>query len=312
MRLIRLLLVDEGAVLLRAAGNILWEAEPDLLLNTADDGEQALVHLQSNSADLIVINPNLLSVPYDIFLDKVKALSPLGRVILVHTWTKSLSTVDSLRLQAYRGLSRRLADCRTANTSPAEGYSRFSYNSAGLLILSDQIFQDLSAALKQLQRDISAAAVYLTDSNAFILGRADANLKLDPRLMNAALEQSLQRIYETGQLPGHGLESMHLAYRGIDRKNLYLFKVSGQLMLFLLVESGGADSYFESVWTKSFQTVAQLRHLLNGGFGKTAPFAGVDGRVSQTTAGEAEVGNTEAGAPAIKQQKDKPSFKVLL
>jgi DNA-binding NarL/FixJ family response regulator len=312
MRLIRLLLVDEGAVLLRSAGNILWEAEPDLLLNTAEDGEQALVHLQSNGADLIIINPNLLSVPCHIFLENVKALYPSGRVILVHTWRKNPSAVDSLRLQAYRGLSRRLAECRQANTSPVEGFSRFSYNSAGLLILSDQIFQDLSASLKQLQRDISAAAVYLTDSNAFILGRADANLKLDPQLMRAALEQSLQRIYETGQLPGHGLESMHLAYRGIDRKNLYLFKVSGQLMLFLLVESGWADSYFESVWTSSFQAVAQLRHLLNGGFGKTAPFAGVDGRVSQTAAGEAEVGNLEADAPAVKQEKDKPSYKVLL
>jgi hypothetical protein len=318
MRLIRSLLVEDGAVLVRAAGNILWEAEPDLLLNVVVNDQHCLAHLQNNTVELVIVNPATVEMPLSALVQEIHKLSPAARVLFVHTWSLNPANNETQRMQAYRGVARFLAESRAANRPVGESFARFSFSSAGILILSDLVFADLTEALVQLLGDANAAAVYLTDSNARILSRAETSLKIAPEEINTALEKSLARIYETGQLPGHGLESMHLAYRGIQKKNLYLFKVSGQLLLFLLVDSGGSESYFEAVWNTSFQTVAQLRHLLSGGFGKTAPFAGVDERLKQASPGQSVSPNQPASsaAPAStandKPGQDKPAYKVLI
>jgi DNA-binding NarL/FixJ family response regulator len=317
MRFVRLLLVEDGAVLVRAAGNMLWEAEPDLLLNVAANDAQCLSMLQANPADLVIADAAVIAQPLPVFLEQVAQLSPGARVVLLHAWGSNPATTESQRIQAYRILSKRLADGRASKREVSESFARFCFSAAGQLLLSDQIYQDVSQSLAQLMQETGAAAVFLTDSNARVLSRVETVLKISPEQISAILQNSLSRIYETGQLPGHGLESVHLAYRGIERKNMYMFKVSGQLLLFLLVDSSGSDSYFEAVWNSSFQAVAQLRHLLNGGFGKTAPFAGIDQRVKQSSTpptgktGPLVPGSSQPGDPD-HPDPEKPAYRVLL
>lgn len=313
MRLVRMVLVEDGAVLVRAAGNMLWEAEPDLLLNVAANDAQCLSLLQSSPAELVAANVALIEMPLPSFINQVLTVCPEARVLLMHVWAPNLTTAESQRIQAYRGVAKRMNDARAAKHAVAEAFARFSFSSAGQLILSDQVYLDLSQSLGLLLQETKASAVYLTDSNAKVLAQVETSQRIPAAQIAAILESSLSRIYETGQLPGHGIESMHLAYRGIDRKNMYMFKVSGQLLLFLLVDSGGSDSYLESVWNSSFQAVAQLRHLLNGGFGKTAPFAGVDQRVKQSPAPTDPL-NKGALPPDAKENHDveKPAYRVLL
>jgi hypothetical protein len=317
MRFVRLLLVEEGAVMVRAAGNMLWEAEPDLLLNVAESDTHCLSLLQANPADLVVADAASIKMPLESFIHQVQSLCPAARVLLLHAWAANPVNSESQRIQAYRGVAKRLAEGRASGRSVIEIFARFCFSSAGQLLLSDLVYQDLTQSLHQLLQETRAAAVYLTDSNARVLSRAETTLKITTSQVAAILENSLSRIYETGQLPGHGLESMHLVYRGVDKKNMVMFKVSGQLLLFLMVDRGGSDSYFEAVWNSSFQAVAQLRHLLNGGFGKTAPFAGVDQRVKQSSlpaSGSTDALKNIPAQPSILDSSDaeKPAYRVLL
>jgi predicted regulator of Ras-like GTPase activity (Roadblock/LC7/MglB family) len=132
----------------------------------------------------------------------------------------------------------------------------------GILILSDERYRQVSQALNQLQADIGARCIFLTDGDGHFIARVGNVEKLPLEQIASLVGGSVATLLEAGRVIDGETDTVNLAYREGKRENLYVINIGPQLLLIMVTEHGPYSSKLGTVWFYAQRAALALREKL--------------------------------------------------
>jgi CheY-like chemotaxis protein len=250
------LIVDDEDGVLSVLKNSLRKLGDQFRVSTATGGEEAMDMLIQRKYDLVVTDYKMAGMNGLELMEKVHAAHPETRVILMTAYGSAAVESEASRLQAYRYLAKPLEIeafrkiVREAAGADAE--------TSGILVLAEKDYREVDRILCQLQGDVAARCILLTDSEGRCMARAGNVEDLDLAQIGSLLGGSMTTLGEAGRAVDPSNEGVNLAYREGKREDLYAVNV-GPFLLVIVVDRGPYSSRLGSVWYAAQKAAAELR-----------------------------------------------------
>lgn len=255
------LIVDDEEAILSVMQHSLKKLGADCHVVTAADGYVALERLQQQPFDLVVTDYRMAGMNGLELLEAIRTLQPNARVILMTAYGNSTLEAEAKRLEAYRYLTKPL-ELDNFRQIIREALEDMAVSRPGILILSDERYRQVNGLLDQLQCDIGARCIFLTDADGHFFARIGDLGDLPLEQIASLVGGSVATLLEAGRIIDGEADTTNLAYREGVHDNLYVVNVGRQLLLIILIERGAYSSRLGSVWYYAQQASQALREKL--------------------------------------------------
>jgi CheY-like chemotaxis protein len=252
------LIVDDEDGVLSVLKNSLRKLGEEFRVSTAAGGEAALEQLIQRKFDLVVTDYKMAGMNGLELLEKIHSAHPDTRVILMTAYGNAAVEDEASRLQAYRYLPKPL-EIESFRQIVREAAG--SAGSAGILVLSEKNYREVTGVLTQLQGDVGARCILLTDNDGRQIARTGDMEDLKLPQIASLLGGSITTLDEAGKTIDKNEEGVNLAYREGKHESLYVVKV-GQFLLILVIDRGPFSSRLGSVWYSAQKAAVDLREKL--------------------------------------------------
>jgi CheY-like chemotaxis protein len=256
------LIVDDEDGVLSVLKNSLRKLGEQFRVSTAAGGEAAMDLLIQRKFDLVVTDYKMAGMNGLELLEKVRAIRPETRVILMTAYGSAAVETEASRLQAYKYLAKPL-EIEAFRQIVREAAGSASADTSGILVLSDQDYRDVDRVLCRLQGDVAARCILLADSEGRCLARAGNIEDIDLTQIAALLGGSMTTLDEAGKAVDKNTEGVNLAFREGKHEDLYAVNI-GSFLLILVIDRGPFSSKLGSVWYSAQKAAAELRVPLGG------------------------------------------------
>ncbi|MGB7539150.1 MAG: response regulator [Anaerolineales bacterium] len=257
------LIVDDEDGVLSVLKNSLRKLGGQFRVATAAGGEAAMDMLIQRKFDLVVTDYKMAGMNGLELLEKVRAVRPETRVILMTAYGSAAVETEASRLQAYKYLAKPL-EIEAFRQIVREAAGSASPDSSGILVLSDQDYREVDRVLCRLQGDVAARCILLADSEGRCLARAGNFEDIDLTQIASLLGGSMTTLDEAGKAVDKNAEGVNLAYREGKHEDLYAVNI-GSFLLILVIDRGPFASKLGSVWYSAQKAAAELREKFRSG-----------------------------------------------
>jgi len=251
------LIVDDEDGVLSVLKNSLRKLGEQFRVSTADGGEAAIDLLIQRKFDLVVTDYKMAGMNGLELLEKVRAIRPETRVILMTAYGSAAVETEASRLQAYKYLPKPL-EIEAFRQIVREAAGSAAADSSGILVLSDQDYREVDRVLCRLQGDVAARCILLADNDGRCLARAGNVEDVNLTQIASLLGGSMTTLDEAGKTVDQNTEGVNLAYREGKREDLYAVNV-GAFLLILVIDRGPFSSKLGSVWYSAQKAATELR-----------------------------------------------------
>ena len=267
------MIVDDEEAILTVLKNSLKKLGPDYYVNTVTNGPSALDMIAQGYYDLVVTDYKMVGMNGLELADSIHALTPQTKIILMTGYGNALLEAQTNRLPVYRYLTkpleidifRQMVKEAMEPTPKEPGVSRM-----GFFMLSDECYHRVNRLLTQLQIDIGARCVLLTNADGRFVIRVGNADSLPLEQITALTAGSIATLVEAGRAIDGNPDSINLAYRESTRDNLYAMNVDRDLLVVVIIEQSPFSSRLGSVWYYARQTILAIREVINNSEKKVA------------------------------------------
>jgi two-component system response regulator (stage 0 sporulation protein F) len=253
------LIVDDEDGVLSVLKNSLRKLGEQFRVSTAAGGEEAMDMLVQRKYDLVVTDYKMAGMNGLELIEKVRAVHPETRVILMTAYGSAAVETEASRLQAYKYLAKPL-EIEAFRQIVREAAGSASPDSSGILVLSDQAYRDVDRVLCRLQGDVAARCILLADNEGRCLARAGNVDAIDLTQIASLLGGTRTTLDEAGKAVDPNTEGVNLAFREGKREDLYAVNI-GSFLLILVIDRGPFSSKLGSVWYSAQKTATELREM---------------------------------------------------
>jgi CheY-like chemotaxis protein len=251
------LIVDDEDGVLSVLKNSLRKLGEQFRVSTAAGGEAAMDMLIQRKYDLVVTDYKMAGMNGLELLEKIHAVHPDTRVILMTAYGSASVESEASRLQAWRYLAKPL-EIEAFRQIVREAAGSVPDDSSGILVLSEKDYRDVNRILCALQGNVAARCILLADSEGRCLARAGNIEDLDLTQIASLLGGSMSTLDEAGKAVDPGDEGINLAFREGKRQDLYAVNV-GSFLLILVIDRGPFSSKMGTVWYGAQKAAGELR-----------------------------------------------------
>lgn len=304
------LIVDDEESILSVLKNSLKKFGSAFHVETASSGALALEILAKQSIDLVVTDYRMEDINGLELIEAVHALQPDARVILMTAFGNSGLESEASRLQAFRYLTKPL-EITTFREIVKEALDNFAISRPGILILSDERYRQVNGLLGQLQSDVGARCIFLTDGNGHFIARTGDVAGLPLEQIATLVGGGVASLLEMGRMLDGEADTINLCYREGKNENVYVLNIGSQFLLIIICERGPYSSRLGSVWYFAQQTTAELRKRL--GEAEYASLPPLNGAAIQQALDE-ELDNLFgeiADPPIEKSSQSRPTGEIV-
>lgn len=267
----RILIVDDEESILFVLKNSLRKLGEQYQIATATSGFHALEQLRQATFDLVVTDYRMNGINGLQLLASIRDIQPQTRVILITAYGNESLRSEAERLHAYRYLTKPL-DIGVFRQIVQEALrGDVAVSRPGILILSDQRYQQALDLLTNLQGEVGARCIILTDANGQTIAQVGDVSHLQVAEIASLLSGGMATLQAAGQVLDQDTNAINLSYREGQRDNLYAINIGQQLLLILVIEHSAYSSRLGSVWYYARQTAVSLRQTLGEAEYATAP-----------------------------------------
>lgn len=242
-----ILIVDDEDAILSVLQKSLIKLGSEYHVVTAPDGFAALEQLKKHSFDLVVTDYKMAGMNGMELLGKIREEQPATRVILMTAYGNVSIETEAQRLEVYRYLSKPL-EIDMFRQIVKDAMQDTAVSKPGILILSDDRYRQVVQILNQLQGDIGARCIFLTDAEGHFIARIGLVEKLPLEQIATLVGSSVATLLEAGRMIDGETDTINLAYREGKRENLYVVNIGRQLLLIFLIDRGPYNSRIGSIW----------------------------------------------------------------
>jgi ActR/RegA family two-component response regulator len=251
------LIVDDEDGVLSVLKNSLRKLGDQFRVSTAAGGEEAMDMLIQRRYDLVVTDYKMAGMNGLELLEKVHAVHPETRVILMTAYGSAAVETEASRLQAWRYLAKPL-EIDAFRQIVREAAGSAPVESSGILVLSEKDYREVNRILTALQGNVGARCILLADGEGRCLARAGNIDDLDLTQIASLLGGSMTTLDEAGKAVDPADEGVNLAFREGKHQDLYAVNV-GAFLLILVIDRGPFSSKMGSVWYAAQKAAGELR-----------------------------------------------------
>ena len=257
-----ILLVDDEESILAVMIGSLNKLGQEYHVVTVMDGQAALEKFQERRYDLVVTDYKMPIMNGLQLLEKIQSMRPDTPVILITAFPNSEVEAEAARLHAFRYMTKPLKmEPFLQIVKEAVGTSEL--NPDGMLSLGEDDFRKLNQILHQLESDVSARCVFLTDGEGRTITRSGSYEKLPISRIASLLSGSIATLAEAGRTIGDNDTVINLAYCEGKNDNLYAINIGSQFLLILIIDRGPSSSRLGLVWYYAHLAATSLLKVLN-------------------------------------------------
>lgn len=257
-----ILIVDDEESLLSVVLGSLNNNGQEYRVVTVTNGHAALEQIKQRHFDLVVTDFRMAGMDGLQLLEEIRLVQPDTRVILMTAFANSAVEAEAARLNAYRYLTKPL-EIQSFLQIVREAVGTAGLNQSGLLVLSEDDYRKLNKVLNQLQLDVGARCVFLTDGEGRSIARTGDVENLPIARIASLLGGSIATLAEAGRTIDGNEDVINLAYREGKTDNLYAINIGSQFLLIVLIERGPYSSRLGLVWYCAQNAAASLLEGLN-------------------------------------------------
>lgn len=275
----QILIVDDEESVLFVLKNSLVKLGKEYEVVTATNAFTALEYIQARSFDLIITDYKMNDMDGLQLMEAVRSLRPDARMIMMTAYGTESLEEEARQLQAYRYLTKPLEMSAFRQiVKEALRAEDMAISRPGILILSDARYRRVMQLLQDLQGDVGARCIILTDANGQMIAHAGDVGGLHLEEIASLLCGGMATMQAAGSALDGDENAIHLSYREGQRDNLYVVNIGVQLLLVVIIENGPYSSRLGSAWYYARQTAVTLRQTLGEADHATAPrlFDGAD------------------------------------
>ncbi len=258
----RILIVDDEEAILHVLKGSLRKLGDEYEVETTVNGFSALAYLRDRPFDLVITDYLMDGMDGLELLKTIRADWPETRIILITAYGSD-ELEKKVGKDAYKYLPKPLEISefrkvvQEAFTSPD-----VLFNRPGLLILSDQRYQEIMAMLQRLQADVGGRCIILTDTNGQVIANSGDVSGFHVEEIASLLSGGMATMQAAGEALDGDHDAINLSYREGKRDNLYGINIGQQLLLIVIVENGRYSSKLGTAWYYARQTAVTLRDTL--------------------------------------------------
>jgi len=253
-----ILIVDDEGSILTVLKSSLKKLGDEYHVSTASSGYEALRQIVEHEYNLVITDYKMPEMDGLQLMEKIHALRPKTRVILMTAYGNASVEAQAARLKAYRYLSKPL-EIETFRRVVQEAVGKSGGTGQGFLVLSDDDYREVNHVLQQLQGNLGARSVLLTDSEGKYIACAGVMNDLPIGKISSLLGGCLATLIEAGKSVDDDEEATNLAYREGKQDNLYVVNVGLQFLLIIIIQRGSMNSRLGTVWYAAQAAVETLR-----------------------------------------------------
>ncbi|MEW5867695.1 MAG: response regulator [Chloroflexota bacterium] len=255
------LIVDDEESILSVLKNSLKKFGPAFQVITANSGAAALEQLSQRIFDLVVTDYRMEDMNGLELLEAVRAIQPDTRVILMTAYGSNALEAEARQLKAYNYLTKPL-EIDSFRQVVKEALGNLAISRPGILILSDERYQQVNNLITQLRSDIGAWCIFLTDSEGHFIAQTGEMSELPLQQIACLVGGGVASLLEVGRIIDGTDDTVNLCYREGKQVNLYVVNIGRQLLLVIICEVGPYASRLGSVWYFAQRTALALREKL--------------------------------------------------
>jgi CheY-like chemotaxis protein/predicted regulator of Ras-like GTPase activity (Roadblock/LC7/MglB family) len=257
-----ILIVDDEESILAVVINSLNKHSQEYHAVTVTNGQAALEQIQLRHFDLVVTDFRMAGMDGLQLLGQIQLVSPGTRVILMTAYANSAVEAEASRLNAYRYLTKPF-EIDAFLKIVKEAVETGGLNQGGVLVLSEVDYRKLNQIMEQLQKDVGARCVILTDGEGRSIARIGHVEDLPLARIASLLGGSVATLEEAGRTIDSKDDGFNLAYREGKSGNIYAVNIGTQFLLIILIERGPFSSRLGMVWYSAQNAAAALLEGMN-------------------------------------------------
>jgi CheY-like chemotaxis protein len=257
-----ILIVDDEESVLAVMLGSLKKLGQEYRVITVTNGQAALEHIKQRHFDLVVTDFRMAGMDGLQLLEEIRLVRPDTRVILMTAFANSAVEAEAARLNAYRYLTKPL-EIQSFLQIVKEAVGTAGLDQGGLQVLSEKDNSKLNDVLNQLQLDVGARCVFLTDGEGRSIARTGDIDNLPIARIASLLSGSIATLAEAGRTIDSNDGVINLAYREGKSDNLYAINIGSQYLLIILIDRGPLSSRLGLVWYCAQNAAASLLEGLN-------------------------------------------------
>ncbi len=267
-----ILIVDDEESVLFVLKNSLAKLGQEYDVVTATNAFTALEYVQAQSFDLIITDYKMSDMDGLQLMEAIRLLRAEARIIMMTAYGTESLEAEARQLDAYRYLTKPLEIAAFRQiVKEALRTKDIAISRPGLLILSDARYRQVMTLLQELQGNVGARCIILTDANGQMIAQSGDTSGLHLEEIASLLCGGMATMQAAGSALDGEENAIHLSYREGRRDNLYVVNIGVQLLLIVIIENGPYNTRLGSAWYYARQTAVTLRQTLGEADHTTAP-----------------------------------------
>ncbi|MDM8528843.1 response regulator [Anaerolineales bacterium HSG24] len=268
MRSKHILIVDDESSVRMVLKGAIKRLGSDYTVTTAKDGFAAIDALHQQAFDLVVTDFNMEGIDGLELIETVRYQQPQAKTIMITAYGYDGLETAVKQFQAYRYLTKPL-EISKFRAVVKQALTESTTKHPNIFALSDAQFNTVHDILKQLQVDVNARCVFLTDANGNTIARVGDAGKI--RLANLAslLGGGIASVVEAGRVLNGDTESTNLIYREGKDEYLYAANIGTELLMIVIINRGQYSSKLGSVWYYAQKVAEKLSETLSETYTET-------------------------------------------
>ena len=254
----RILIVDDEESILSVLKRGIEKINPGYDVMTCTDGHSALQKLHTTQFDLVVTDYRMAGMTGLELLTEAKRVSPKTQVIMITAFGDDALEAEARKQQAYDYLTKPL-ELNEFRNVVSKALGNLAISRPGILVLSDQRYQEISQLVKSLSQDIGALSVFLTDSSGHMIVQDGVVEDIPVGEISSLLSGSMAGLTEAGVLLDKDSDTVNMNYREGVHHNMYAINVGRNLLLIILIEQNSYSSKLGSVWYYAHRAAVSLK-----------------------------------------------------
>jgi len=255
----RILIVDDE----KKVAFFLQESLEDLGDNyevvSAETAEAALQQIESQPFDLIITDLRMPDINGLELIQRVRAISPETRTILITAYGSDEVEAEARRLQAYSYFTKPFHIDDFMETVQ-EALKDMIVSEKGLLILSDERFNAITKCLSNLRFETGAQCILLADEVGQLIAKVGLTEGLDFATLVSLLAGGFATTFEIFRHLGER-EAFNLNFHEGAAYDIYSANVGDRLFLTLVFDRRAQTSRIGMVWLYTKRAIRELLEI---------------------------------------------------
>ena len=258
----RILIVDDEESILMVLKNSLTLSGEDYQVVTASNGDEAIDQLHQKTFDLVVTDYLMAGLDGLELMAEVRVIQPDARIIMISAYGTDELETEADGLQVYRYLEKPIEiDTFRRVVKEALGGDPEVVKGINHSIEPQQPQKPFehTELLTQLQQEVSARCVLVTDMTGHIVAQSGDLKELKSDVLTVSLGESFAKLLQAGRTIDNDLDAVNLAYRESKLHNMYAVSIGQDNLLILVLDRGEYSNRLGTVWFYARQTVMALK-----------------------------------------------------